>query len=278
MTTQLSDPVITDDMTPPRVSRARRVRSMVVPPLIAGVLIIALLELVGRSGILPRILFPSPFAVFEAIWNQMFNGFLWYNLWITLLESVAGFALGSAIGFALGVAIGLSRTMSRALYPYVIIVQAIPRVALAPLFIAFFGFGIASKIVISLAVCFFPVLINTIVGLRQADPSAVTLMRSFSSTRMMVFRKLLLPGALPAIMGGLKTALTLAFVGAIVGELIGANAGVGTLISQSAFSLRIDAMFGYILWLSFLSLAIFALLELADRKLVFWTQDVRAPE
>ena len=260
----------------PRPSRLRRVAGSTVPPLITGLVILFGLEVFSRAEVLPPILFPSPFSVFAEMGHQATTDFLWLNLWTTFQEAALGFVIGSLIGFVGGVAIGLSRMVSKAIYPFVIVVQAIPRVALAPVIIAFFGFGMSSKVVIAVAICFFPVLINTIVGLRQADQSALLLMRSLQATRWQAFKKLLLPSALPSIFAGLKTAMTFAFIGAIVGELIAANQGIGRLIEHAAFQLRFDAMFGYILWLALLSLIAFGVMEWLDRKLIFWTEDIRS--
>lgn len=256
-------------------SRRRRFARTVAPALITGLVVLVILELFSRSEILPPILFPGPIEVFAAMARQATTDFLWFNLGVTFVEGFAGFGIASVIGLTFGIAIALSDLVARAAYPYVILFQAMPRVALAPVIIAFFGFGIESKIVIAAAIAFFPVLINTIIGLREVDPSALLLMRSLHATRRQIFTKLLLPSALPSIFGGLKAAMTFAFVGAIVGELQAANMGIGQLVQSAAFQLRIDAMLGYILWLALLSLIVFGVMEWIDRKIVFWTEDIR---
>lgn len=258
-----------------RAGRGRRLLRTVAPALITGIIVLVALELFSRSGIVPSILFPGPLDIFSAMATQATTSFLWSNLGITFVEGLAGFVIASVIGLTFGIGIALSDLIARAVYPYVILFQAMPRVALAPVIIAFFGFGIESKIVIATAIAFFPVLINTIIGLREVDQSALLLMRSLHATRRQIFTKLLLPSALPSIFGGLKAAMTFAFVGAIVGELEAANMGIGQLVQSAAFQLRIDAMFGYILWLALLSLLIFGAMEWIDRKVVFWTEDIR---
>lgn len=238
-----------------------------------GAVIVATLEILHRSKLVTEFLAPSPFTIATEMIGQAGSIVMWQEMWVTLQEGLLGFAIGSLVGFLLGMGIGLSRTLSRGLYPYVIVLQAMPRVALAPIFIALLGFGMGSKILTAAVICFFPVMINTIIGLKSADEDSVSLMRSLCASRWQVFRKLLFPGALPMIFGGLKTSITLAFVGAIVGELAAANAGMGLLIETSAFQFRIASVFGYILWLSIVTLAIFGIVEFLDRRIVFWRDD-----
>lgn len=223
-----------------------------------------------RLELVPAVILPSPVSVGEEMVSLAASDFFWSNLWVTLQEALLGFFIAAAIGLVLGIAIGMSRLVARALYPYVVLVQAMPRVALAPVFIAILGFGMAPKVLTAVVISFFPVFINTLVGIQQVDENALSLMRSLSASRMQIFRKLELPGALPVIFGGLKTSMTLAFVGAIVGELSAANAGVALLIESAAFQLRMDAVFASILWLGLVALALFGLMELLDRKIVFW--------
>jgi NitT/TauT family transport system permease protein len=207
--------------------------------------------------------------------DQAVSAYLWQNLWVTLQEGLLGFAIGASIGFVIGVGIGVSTLMSRAVYPFVVLIQSMPRVALAPVFVALLGFGMSSKVLTAVAICFFPVLLNTIVGLRNFDSDALILMRSLRASRMQIFRKLLLPGALPMIFAGLKTSMTFAILGAIVGELTAATEGIGSLIDIAAFQLRMDAVYGYIMWMSLVSLAIFGFMDWLDRRVVFWRDDAR---
>lgn len=249
------------------------VRQKVFLPLAMGLALLGLLELIHRSGLVSAVLAPSPLTVGEVMIRQGSSSLLWKEMWVTVQEGLLGFAIGASSGFILGMGIGLSRVISRGLYPYVILLQAMPRVALAPIFIALLGFGMGSKILTAAVICFFPVMINAIVGLQSADEASLSLMRSLCASRWQIFRKLLFPGALPMIFAGLKTSITLAFVGAIVGELAAANAGIGLLIESSSFQLRIASVFGYILWLSIVTLGIFGIVEFLDRRVVFWRRD-----
>lgn len=264
-----------NDAAPTR-PRVRRVTAASVGvPLLTGIVALALWELTHRLELIPNVILPSPVSVAEEMGILIVTDYFWSNLWVTLQEALIGFTLGSIIGFVLGVGVGMSRWISRALYPYIVLVQAMPRVALAPVFVALLGFGMGAKVLTALVICFFPVFINTLIGLQETDEDALSLMRSLCATKSQIFRKLQLPGSLPMIFGGLKTAMTLALVGAIVGELSAANAGIALLIEAAAFQLRMDAVFAAILWLSIVAVVLFGIMELLDRKIVFWKEHAR---
>ena len=165
-------------------------------------------------------------------------------------------------------------TFRKAFYPVIILFQSTPRVALAPVFIAWFAFGITSKIALAATICFFPVLINTITGLTVIDENAGLLMRSLRATRWQTFRHLRLPSSVPTVFAGLKAALTFALIGAIVGELTATNEGAGHLIETAAFQFRSDDVFAYLLMLALIGLALFLLAARLERKLLFWHVDV----
>ena len=156
----------------------------------------------------------------------------------------------------------------------IILFQSTPRVALGPVFIAWFAFGIGSKIALAATICFFPVLINTITGLTVIDENAGLLMRSLRATRWQTFRHLRLPSSAPTVFAGLKTALTFALIGAIVGEFIQSNEGAGHLIETAAFQFRSDDVFAYLLMLSLIGLALFLLANVLERRLLFWHADI----
>lgn len=257
-----------------RTSLGRRA-SQLVPPVVVAIALIAALELVYRLEWVSPLVLPSPRETLREILDQSVSGTMWSNLWVTTQEALFGFVIGSIGGIALGTAIALSPWTSRALYPYVVLLQSMPRIALVPVFVAMLGFGMGAKIVTAIVLCFFPPLINTIVGLRETDPEAMTLMRSLCASKRKIFRKLLWPSALPAVFGGLKTALTLAFLGAFVGELTASNEGVGLLIDTAASQLHMALLFAYVFWFSAISLALYGLLEVVDNKVVFWKGEQR---
>jgi len=260
----------------PRTGRSgrglARVIGVVGPPLLTVALFIGLFESIHRIELFHPLLWPSPFSVVETMWNQAFTEHMWANLWITVQEALWGFLFGSVTGFVFGVGIALSRRFAQALYPYVVLVQSMPRIALAPVFAALFGFGMVSKVITAFAVCFFPVLINTIVGLKSVDEDQVSLMRSLCASRFQVFVRLRFPSSLPLLFAGLRTSMTLAFIGAVVGELTAGQSGMGELIDQAAMQVRMPAVFGYIMWLALTSLAFFLLLGAIGKRVAFWAE------
>lgn len=221
----------------------------------------------------PEVILSRPSEIVPAFFDAITSKFVWENFWVTFQETIAGFAIGAGGGFVLGVLIALSRTINRAFYPIVVLFQTIPRVALGPVFIAWFGFGLTSKVALAAAICFFPVLINSITGLTTVDENAITLMRSLKASKFQTFIHLRLLAAMPTIFAGLKSAMTFALIGAVIAELLGANEGAGQLIEAASFQLRMDDVFAYIAILGFLGLGLFLVINAIERKLVFWHSD-----
>lgn len=246
------------------------------PAVVAGLVIAGTFQAISKFELLPSILFPPVEDVVSEMYRQAFTSTLWMELSVTMREALAAWVIGSGIGLVFGVGIGLFPLVARGTYPYMVLLQSTPRITLAPAFIAMFGFGMTPKVLMGVVLCFFPVLINTIVGLRSADSDSLLLMRSMNASKLQMFRKLLLPGALPMIFGGLKAALSFALIGAIVGEMFAGNQGMGGLINTTSFQLRMDAMFGFIMWTSLVSLALFGIMTAIDRKLIFWTENPSA--
>ena len=242
-------------------------------PLLAAGVAVVILEAVHRSGWVHPLVFPSPFSVFRAMGEHAGNATMWRELWTTLQEAFWGFLIGGGAGFGIGVAIAMSRFVSRALYPFTVLFYSMPLIAFAPFFVALFGFGQTPKVLMAAAICFFPVLVNTVTGFRSVGDDDVSLMRSICAPRRQVFVRLLLPNALPTVVGGLKTTMTLAFIGAIVGEFTSSNAGIGRLVDEASVRLHIDDVFAYLIWLALTSMAIFLLIDVLARRLVFWKTD-----
>ena len=221
----------------------------------------------------PEIILSKPTEIVPAFLEAVTTGFVWRNFWVTLQEVVIGFAIGASGGFILGALVALVSTFRKAFYPIIILIQSMPKSALAPMFIAWFGFGITSKVALAITICFFPVLVNTVTGLTTVDEHSFLLMRSLRASTFQIFTRLRMPAALPAVFAGLKTALTLALIGAIVGELVGASEGAGHLIATATFQFRMDDVFAYLLMLAFFGLALFSFSEAIERKIVFWHGD-----
>ena len=237
----------------------------------AGVLVwfaIASLELVSP------ILFPGPGPTFGEIITSargiISGDHVFEALVITSQEVVLGFIAAAVSGFALGVLVGETKIGQKAVMPYLVGFNAVPKVAFAPVFVAWLGFGINSKVVMALFIAFFPVIVDTAAGLAAVDRDAVMLFRSLGASRWQTLVKLKLPNALPFIFAGLKTAAVFSVVGAVVGEYLGGGQGLGQIIRLSAQNLALDRVFALIFYLSLLGLGLFGFVTWLERRLVFW--------
>jgi NitT/TauT family transport system permease protein len=219
---------------------------------------------------IPEIVVPAPTAVFRALVDGMLSGELPRHFWVTFAEVILGFAGGAVFGLGCGVMIGLFPLLERVVYPYIVAFQTVPKVAIAPIIVIWFGYGMTSKIVITATIAFFPMLANTIVGLRAAPRDQIELMIAFTASRWQIFRLVRLPQALPYIFVGLDVAIVLAVIGAIVGEFVGAQAGLGYLILQRDFNLDIAGVFAILLILSALGFGLHCLVMALQRRIVFW--------
>ena len=238
------------------------------PPLLLLAAAVGLWELVVRAAHVPDYLFPAPSAVASSFGSD--GGLLAQATLVTVREIVLGYLL--AVGFALGLAVVLhfSAALRRALLPILVLSQTVPTVLLAPILAILLGYGIEPKLVVVAIVCFFPIVVNAVDGLRSTDPELVRMMRTLYGTRFSIFRRVELPGALPAIFSGARVAATYAAVGAVFGEWAGSSAGLGFVILQAQPALATGRIFAAVLILSALALALYALVTLAERLLVPW--------
>jgi NitT/TauT family transport system permease protein len=241
-----------------------------VTPIVTVVVFCTIWEFASKNGIVDPIIVPAPSDIASAFRRLLNTHFFWDNTWVTVQEAVLGFIFGVTGAWILGSLIGVSRIFRLAFYPLIVTFQITPRVALAPVFLTWFGFGISSKIVMAATICFFPVLINVMLGLETVDRSASALMRSFGASKWETYRKLTLPSSLPAIFAGLKVAITLALIGAIVGEFVGATEGMGTLIKTFNFQLLIPEGFAVLLGLSIVGVVLFSIVTALEARIVFW--------
>lgn len=217
-----------------------------------------------------RVILPPPGDVASAFITTFTESFFYEHLWVTLQEVLIGFAIGVILGFSLGAMLGTSAWVREMTYPYIVAFQGLPKIVLAPIFITAFGFGMMSKVMMAVAISFFPLLINTMSGLMTVDADAVQLMRSLSASRRDIFWKLSVMHAMPSIFAGVKTSLTLALVGAIVGEFVGARSGLGFLLASYSYQLQVDRVWAITIVLALIGIILFLFIEWADRKVVFW--------
>jgi NitT/TauT family transport system permease protein len=227
-------------------------------------------EAIVRGFGIPKIVLPPPSAVVVAFWESLREGELHWHLAVTLYEVLAGFVVGSIGGLVLGFVIALSPLMERIFYPYVVAFQTVPKVAVAPIIVIWFGYGVSSKVVITATIAFFPLLANTIMGLRAAPQDQIEMMVSYTASRWQVFRMVRLLQALPYIFVGLDVAIVLSVIGAIVGEFVGAKAGLGYLILQKNFNFDMAGTFAILIILSVIGVGLHALIGVAQRRIVFW--------
>jgi NitT/TauT family transport system permease protein len=231
---------------------------------------LAVWEGIVRLFSIPLFILPAPSAIFFALWNGMTSALYLEHVWVTLVETLLGFALGSALAFAFGISVALSRRVEYFLYPFIVMFQAMPKVALAPLIIIWFGLGLTSKVVSAGLVAFFPLMVNTIVGLRSADEDRINLMRSLAATRGQIFWMLQLPNAMPYIFAGLEIAMIFALIGAIVAEFVGAQSGLGMLMQSMNFTMDVAGQFSVLLILSVLGLLLNSAVSEIRRRVLFW--------
>jgi NitT/TauT family transport system permease protein len=246
------------------------------PPLLFLVLIVGLWELALAVEYVSESILPHPKDIVVSFYQLVIEeSFIWDDVAATLWESVAGFALGAALGLALAIPSGLSPVMRQMLGPYAVALQVTPRIAIAPLIIAWAGFGYNSKIWIAAIIAFFPVYVNALTGILTVDEDAREMFRSLGASRWQMFTHLMVPGSLPVLFAGLKTAAGLSLVGAVVGEFISAERGLGVLVQQFSSQLAIADAFAVILMLMFLGLLLYGAMEWLERTTVFWLHDGR---
>jgi NitT/TauT family transport system permease protein len=212
---------------------------------------------------LPR---PSRIAVLLVTRWDLFARHLLY----TSQEIMVGFLASVAVGIPVAIGIVYSRVFERVSYTLIVASQAVPKTALAPLFVLWFGYGFTSKVAVAFLIAFFPIVVNTVIGMRSVEPEMLYLARSLGASAWQVFVKIRLPRALPSVFGGLKVAVTLAVVGAIVGEYIGANAGLGYIQLVASAGLDTSMVFGVIVVLSLLGVVLFNLVSLVERVVIRW--------
>lgn len=236
--------------------------------------LILLWEFGSRIGWLDPLFYPRPTAILKSFWViYVQNGNIWFHLYATMGLVLAGWVAGSILGVGLGALVGFNPLVRRFLKPYVIVLEATPRIAVAPLLIAALGFGAQSKIAIIMLVCFFAPFINTLSGVVNVNEEKLELFHSMRASKMQVLRKLVLPDAVPIIMAGERLALTAALSGALVAEFIQRDQGIGSLILLYTRNLNMASAFACIFTLTLIGFLIFKGMEMLDRYIAFWTYE-----
>ncbi len=248
-------------------------RRWVLPALVLAALLGAW-QIAATSGAiasalgLEDFLVPAPSEIAKVLWED--RSLLADNAWVTLKEIVLGFACALAAGLAFAVVLHLSPTLRRAFYPLIVASQTVPIIVVAPILVVWFGYGIGPKLAIIALICFFPITVNALDGLRSVDPEARKMMRSLDASRLAIFRRLEAPTALPYVFSGAKIAVAVAVIGAVFGEWSGSSEGLGYLMQLDNGRLETARMFASVAILSAFAIGLFALLAFAERRVVSW--------
>jgi NitT/TauT family transport system permease protein len=261
----------TETAQPIAPSRWRTGATRVVEGLVSFAILMLIIEGGLRLFDVQPYVFPTPSAIAVALYDGVTGGIYLNALSVTLTEILGGFVIGSFCGILLGIAMVQIAWLDRLVYPYVVALQTVPKVAIAPLMIVWFGFGISSKVIIVALTCLFPSLVNTIAGLRAVDSDRIALIKAMCGSRMQLLRYVQLPNALPYIMAGLNTGIVLAVIGAIVGEFVGAKTGIGVLILQANFGLDLASMFAVLVLIAITGVILSFILRQIEIRLCFWS-------
>ncbi|MBC9713700.1 ABC transporter permease [Streptomyces sp. TRM66268-LWL] len=223
---------------------------------------------IAAAELVEPYLVPSPGKTFQVIVDK--PDYLWQHSWVTTYETLIGFVVAVAIGVFAAVIMVYSSTVEKTLYPILLFAQVVPKIAIAPLFVVWLGFGIAPKIVIAVLIAFFPVVISMVTGLKAVDPEMLQLSSTMGASPWQTFVKIRFPASLPHLFSGLKVAVTLAVTGAVVGEFVGANEGLGYVILQANGNLDTPMLFAGLLVMSLIGVVLFVIVEIAEKLLLPW--------
>ena len=239
-------------------------------PLLVFALLIGTWESAARLSLVDPMMLPAPSDIAANFIDGFSTGLYGQHLKVTLFQALSGFALACAVGICIGSLSSFSERFARALQPILIAVEATPKIALAPLIIVAFGYGVGSKIVLATTIAFFPVFIGTVAGLRAAEQGRLDVLRALGASRLQMFRLVALPGALPHIFAGINVAVVFALLGTIVGEFMGSKEGLGTLILYANGNLDTARVFSILLVLAATGLSLHGLIGALRRRLLFW--------
>ena len=223
-----------------------------------------IVRLVGLSALVV----PAPSVVLLVLWDGLLVGYLWHHIWVTGIETLLGFILGSSIGFIFGVILGEVDNLRRLIWPYVLATQVVPKLALGPIFIVWFGFGMTSTVVITALICFFPLVENTMTGLQIVASEKRELFRMLGAGRWKTLVYLKIPAGLPTIMAGVRVSIVLALVGAVVGEFIGGSEGLGASIIAAQGMMDSPLMFALFVLITLMGILFYQITLLFERWLL----------
>lgn len=242
----------------------------IIYPLITLFVLLGSWQLACDVWHIPNYLLPTPGSVWRALEQGYLKGTFWPHFLFTLKSTVLGYLLGCSVALLFGAVLAESKTFERFVYPFVVALQSMPKVALAPLIIVWLGFDLASKVVMVALVCFFPLFVNTMVGIRQTSPELIDLMREFSGSKTRTFFQVKLPAAAGHIFAGLQISVVLGLIGAVVAEFVASTQGLGYLIKSASVTLEVNVMFAALISLAFIGTLGTNLIRLLHWMVVFW--------
>lgn len=260
-----------------RSARTRNRWSLAGARLVLLVIVIAVWQVASARHIIDPTIVSSPGAVWHRLVGWALDGTLWFHSAITIEETVAGFLIGSVAGIALGFGIGQSKRLSALLDPFILALYSIPKVALAPLFVVWFGIGIPMKIILAAVTVLFIVFYNTLAGVRNVDPDLIDAMWLMGANRRQILFRAVIPSALGWALTGVRIAIPYALIGAIIGELIASNRGIGYLIASSGSQYDTAGVFAALLVLTILAVALNAAVDFVERRTSLWKIESSVP-
>lgn len=243
-------------------------------PVAVGIAAVLLWQVLVTSLKVPTYILPLPTEVANTLWTHRAD--LWNATLVTTFEVLAGFTLAVLVSVPVAMLIVSFKWFETIVYPFLVLLQTVPKIALAPLFVVWFGFGIVPKVLVTFLICFFPILLDTMTGLRSSNPDMASMVRSMGGGRWSIFTKVRLPAALPHLFSGLKVAITLAVVGAVVGEFVGATEGLGYLLLRANANLDTPLLFAAIVILTILGLIVYYAVTFIERLAIPWHVSQRA--
>jgi NitT/TauT family transport system permease protein len=247
-------------------------RSDYLASILGLVVLIGLWEAGVRLFDVPDFILPAPSAIAKSLVAGISSGLFLRHFYVTAFETIIGFLLAAVVGIGTGAIVAQFRFVEKVIYPWLVALQTLPKIAIAPLIIIWAGYGIGSKIIIVALVAIFPVLVNTIMGLKSCDQGKIDLMTSLGAGRWETFRAVRFPNALPFIFAGLNVAIVLAILGAIVGEFVGSKAGLGNLILEANFQFDVARIFAVLVVLAVFGVVMSQLMRMAQDRFLFWNK------
>ena len=240
----------------------------VLPPLGFTIALFAFWQIICKLFDVPLTILPAPSDIFAALWQYRVP--IIDNSWVTLWTTLVGFALATVFGLLIVIAVGWHKNIYSAIYPVLVGFNSVPKVAVVPVLILWFGLGEVPAIITAFLISFFPIVVNVATGLATTNPELEDVMRALGASKLDIMRKVGIPGSLPYFFGSLKVAITLAFVGAVVSETVGANKGIGKLMLDAQAAFQVQIVFAGLLVLAFLGIVLYAATAIIEKRFTGW--------